>query len=96
MKVEDVVCLMKMAKNGELGKTYNKIDMETFAVWIDKYLDYRIDEREQMVEREKNQFTVPAPRTSSVLPLKDVSKQLTFTQNDKKKMSIETLIRENS
>lgn len=85
LTVEDIVCLMKMAKNGELGKIYNKIDMETFAGWIDKYLDFRIDAHEQMLERGKNQFSIPAPRTSSILPLKDISKQLPFIQRNKRK-----------
>lgn len=52
--LDDVILMLKMARQGEFGKVY-KFDIFTFMEWSDKYLDYKSATRERLILLKKKE-----------------------------------------
>lgn len=50
--LEDVVIMLKMARQGEFGKIYT-FDTFTIMSWCDKYLEYKSATREKLIQQRK-------------------------------------------
>jgi len=68
--IEDVVCILRLARMGYFGPVYNRIDPATFAEWVQKYVDYRCDKIEEKLAAEKELAGSPA-RDSRVAGLEN-------------------------
>lgn len=57
--IEDIVIMLKKARQGDFGTSYNKIDSETiFTIWMPQYLELKAIEREKMHREQKAQAMV--------------------------------------
>ena len=68
--IEDVVCILRMARTGQFGSVYNHIDQAMFFEWVQKYLDSRLDIWESEYNKKKSQHGSPV-RDSQVIALSD-------------------------
>ena len=66
MVTEDVFQFMKMAKTGELGQIFGRIDIAVLNDWLDIYLDSRIDAIEERERNRKSEYNKPGSRSSSI------------------------------
>ena len=66
MSLEETLVLIRMGIAGTFGPIYGKFDMDTWGQWVDKYMDYRIDEHERQKQQEKQNTGNPA-RESRVI-----------------------------
>jgi hypothetical protein len=56
--LEDVVIMLKLARQGKLGITYARLDHETiFSKWVPSYLDLKSQEREKQYLQDKNRIS---------------------------------------
>ena len=52
--LDDVILMFKMARKGECGKVYGKIDYFTIMEWVPQYMAQKSLVREQLIQRQKN------------------------------------------
>ena len=52
--LDDVILMFKMARKGEFGKVYGKLDHFTIMEWVPQYMAQKSLVREQLIQRQKN------------------------------------------
>ena len=53
--IQDIILMLKMARQGVFGKTYNRLDSETvFTLFMPQYLEKKAEERETLHRNEKS------------------------------------------
>ena len=68
--IEDLVCIIRMARTGQFGQIYNRVDPAVFFFWVQEYADRRQDAWEQRYLEEKHLTGSPV-RDSQVAGLTD-------------------------
>lgn len=65
--IEDIVLMFKMARAGNFGTIFGKLDGETIMSWMALYLDRKYDKLEQIHQNAKHQQSEIAPEVVEVL-----------------------------
>lgn len=76
-KFEDIVMMFKMARKGELGNTYQRLDYETILnVWAKNYLELKAETREREISRKKDEAEQESKAKLGSEVFSDISKKL--------------------
>lgn len=78
--LEDFVMVFKMAKKGELGKVYDRIDPQVIFEWCNQYFDKKAEARENIHLKQKQKYISEADKTPLTDKAKEALKHFTSQQ----------------
>ena len=87
--LEDVALMLKMARTGQLGTGYGRLDSDTlFSVFVPKYLDIKAEEREREHKRNKHNFSKVQMSDESYKKFDELSQKLKSNSKAKEEITV--------